>query len=447
MNDEYHSETAVIGCLLLQSDSFNEIGDVLTPEDFCIALHKDVYKAISDMISLGEPVDMLTVDARLKKASLSQQSCFSELCEIARVPFVIENIKFYANDVKKLSTGRKVIKAAQDVIVSVHSKEDDILDKAQQRFSSLADLNCTNIILTSDRLKNIIEVLDNRISTPGGLIGASTGFRDLDDITHGLHAGDLIIVAARPSMGKTLLGLNIAEHLAVQVKKTVLVFSMEMSGEQLLERSISSLGNVLADKIKSGTFNSIEHERIINVVSLLSCSNLIIDDRSTVTIADIRTKCRRVKQEYDLALVVVDYIGLMTGEGENENLKIASISRGLKLLARDLNVPIIALSQLNRGVEQRNNKRPTMSDLRQSGAIEQDADLILFIYRDEVYEPLTPNKGIAEIIISKHRNGNIGTINLKFNGNYCRFENFDGIYVPVKLTNTQNKNWKNGYED
>lgn len=447
MSDDYHSEIAVIGCLLLKPDSFYEIGDTLVPEDFDIIIHKESFRAITAMISSGEQVDMLSIDSRLKSGYMAQQSCFAELCEIARAPFVVENIKFYAQDVKQKSISRKVVQAAQDIIMSVHAKEDDVLDKAQQRFASLADLRSTNIVLTSDRLKNIIEILDTRLSTPGGLIGISTGFKDLDALTHGLHPGDFIIVAARPSMGKTLLGLNIAEYLAVQNKKTVLVFSMEMSGEQLLERSISSLGYVLADKIKSGTFDPVEHERIIKTVSLLSNSNLIIDDRATVTITDIRTKCRRVKQEYDLSLVVVDYIGLMSGDGENETLRIGAISRGLKLLARDLNVPVIALSQLNRGVEQRTNKRPTMSDLRQSGAIEQDADLILFIYRDEVYDPLTPNKGIAEIIISKHRNGNIGTINLKFNGNYCRFENFDGIYVPMSTLTPKRKEWGKGYED
>lgn len=439
MSDDYYAEIAVLGCLLTDSSSFDEIVGLLLPDDFDIHLHKATYKAISELISSDIPVDSLSVEGRLKTTLMAKEDVFIQLCEIARSPFVVSNIKHYANSVRKKSLYRQLIRVAQGIIASVESDEDNVLDNAQKKISAIGDMASSEVILTKDRLRKVIITLDERMQSPGGIIGIPTGFKDLDVLTHGLHPGDLIVLAARPSMGKTLLGLNIAEHLAIKEQKTALVFSLEMGAEQLLERSISSIGRISANKLKSGTFDASEHNTILNTVRLLETPYFIIDDRSSITVADIRAKCRRVKRDFGLSLVVVDYISLMGGDGENETLRIGAISRGLKLLARDLNVPIIAISQLNRGVEQRINKRPTMSDLRQSGAIEQDADLIFFIYRDDVYDPLSPNKGAAELIIAKHRNGNIGTIYLTFNGHHCRFDDHSGIYVqeqPKKVIKT-----------
>lgn len=287
-------------------------------------------------------------------------------------------------------------------------------------------------------MKNVITSIDDRHANKTDLTGISTGFPNLDTLTQGLHGGDLIILAGRPGMGKTLLAMNIAEHVALVEKEAVAVFSLEMSKEKLLERSLASVGNIDSTQIKTGNLTETNFQKLASVIPKYQNAKFFIDDRSFLRVSVMRATCRRLKQEYGLSLVVVDYIGLMSADGENETLRIANISRGLKLLARDLNVPVIAISQLNRSVEQRNNKRPCMADLRQSGAIEQDADLILFIYRHDVYDPNIMNKGIAELIIGKHRNGDVGTINLNFNNEKCRFDNYSG---PLISKETPKSRW------
>ena len=437
-SNEIYAEHAVIGSLLTDNNSWNEIGDYLHANDFSSILHRESYRAIQDLFTKGKKADVICVSEHLINEKIVSNDPFVDLCNIMNSAFTPKNIKYYSEIVKQKSIDRKMILAAQNIITSVREQKENRLDHAQQNITALSHELPYSIELASDILKSVVIAIDERNMSQADITGISTGYTSLDQITNGLHGGDLIILAGRPGMGKTLLGMNIAEHVALVKKEPVSVFSLEMSKEKLLERSLASVGNIEADQIKTGKLTDNNFQKLSSVIPQYQGAKLFIDDRSFQRVADIRATCRRIKQEHGLSLVVIDYIGLMSSEGENETLRITNISRGLKLLARDLNVPVIAISQLNRAVEQRNNKRPCMADLRQSGAIEQDADLILFIYRHDVYDPSLMNKGVAELIIAKHRNGDVGTINLSFNSRNCRFDNYIGS--PVRQAPVE-KSW------
>lgn len=362
---------------------------------------------------------------------------FVRLANILNAPHTSANIKHYAEKIKQASVDRQLKALSQEIIKVVRDNKDHRLDYLQKKFNEIADdsLSSAAPVLVNDVLKEVIESPDERKNNPS-IVGLNTGFSKFDDLTHGLQAGHLIILAARPSMGKTLLGMNIAEHIAVNEQKTVLLFSLEMNKNELIERSLSSLCGINQNAIKSGNLETSDWEKISLAAPKYHSANLFIEDNSGSSVADIRAKARKIQRERGLSLIVVDYLGLLSGDGENETDRISKISRSLKLLARDLNVPVLVLSQLNRGVESRQDKRPTMADIRQSGAIEQDADLILFIYRDEVYNPNSGYKGLAEINIAKNRHGCLGNFYLKFNGQYCRFENHFGEVVEPKKIKT-----------
>lgn len=438
MNDTYsqelHAEQAVLGSLLLDNNTWDEIGDYLQSEDYRSSIHRDIHCAIRDLILANKKADIICVSQFLK--AKSGNDFFIQLCDIANSQFSPQNIINYADIVKQKSIDRKMIASAQEIIKSVHEQKENRLDFAQSIFNQLADHVSGNIISVSEIINQVLDVIDERQSNPREVVGLPTGFRKLDMLLRGLHQNDLIILAGRPSMGKTLLAMNIAEHVAVIEKKCVAIFSLEMSKEQLLERSLASVARVSSDQIKTGSLAPDDFQKIASAIPLYHDSKLFINDKALLSVSEIRSKCRRIKREHCLSMVVIDYISLMAGEGENETIKMGNISRGLKLLARDLCVPVIAISQLNRGVEQRINKRPCMSDLRQSGSIEQDADVILFIYRDEVYNDNAHNKGLAEIIIAKHRNGSLGTVTLDFNSRYCRFDNCERI-MPIPSPRTE----------
>ncbi|MBX3708215.1 MAG: replicative DNA helicase [Gammaproteobacteria bacterium] len=427
MINSHIAEQAVLGSLLHDNTTFDEIGHVLKINDFFVPFHQDIFRTISILVADGKKADIICVSEILKSEYHEKNDdTFVRICEIAQCCYAPSNIKHYADLVKRSSLDRSLIKMAQDVITSVHEGKENRLDYAQQRFSEVAEQLPSDISPVSDILADVLCSIELRQQNKNNITGVPTGFSDLDALTHGLHGGDLIILAGRPGMGKTLLAMNMAEHIAIKEKHSVAIFSLEMSKQQLVERALISVARLDAEKVQSGTLEAESFIRLSNTIPKLSDVKLFVDDHSSVSITDIRSKCRRIKREHGLSLVVVDYITLMSGDGENETIRIGNISRGLKLLARDLNVPVIAISQLNRSVEQRSDKRPTMADLRQSGAIEQDADLIMFIYRDEVYNKNCPNKGIAEVILAKHRNGNVGTVSLAFNGQYCRFDNYTG---------------------
>ena len=435
-SNEDHAEQAVIGSILTDNTVWNEIGDYLQINDFVSKLHQETYRAIVTLLTAGKSADILCVSEYLLEEKITPEDPFVHLCKIINSTFTPKNIKYYAEIVKQKSIDRKMIATAQNIITSVKEQKADRLDHAQQSISELSNELPSDIMLASDILKSVLTNIDERCNNQSDITGIATGYSNLDKIIHGLHGGDLIILAGRPGMGKTLLGMNIAEHVALTEKEPVAVFSLEMSKEKLLERSLASIGNIESDQIKTGKLTESDFQKLASVVTKYQKAKLFIDDRSFLRVSDMRATCRRLKQEYGLSLIVVDYIGLMASDGENETMRVTNISRGLKLLARDLNVPVIAISQLNRAVEQRNNKRPCMADLRQSGAIEQDADLILFIYRQDVYDQNLMNKGIAELIIAKHRNGDVGTVNLSFNSRNCRFDTYIGSPRSVENHNT-----------
>jgi replicative DNA helicase len=435
-------EQAVLGCLLHDNTTFDEIGHMLKASDFYSSFHHDVFEVISTLLSEGKKADIVCVSQILKdRYKEINDDSFIQVCEIAQSCYSPSNIKSYAELVKQSSLDRELIKVAQDVIVSVHQRKENRFDYAQQRFSELVEQVPSEISTAADILSEVLSSIDQRQQYKSMITGVSTGFSDLDKLTHGLHGGDLIILAGRPGMGKTLLAMNIAEHIAIKEKRSVAIFSLEMSKQQLIERSLVSIARLDAEKVQSGTLEAESFTRLSNAVPQICGVKLFVDDHSSLSITDIRSKCRRIKREHGLSLVVIDYLTLMSGDGENETIRIGNISRGLKLLARDLDVPVIAISQLNRSVEHRSDKRPTMADLRQSGSIEQDADLIMFIYRDEVYNKITQHKGVAEIILAKHRNGNVGTVSLAFNGRNCRFDNYvaDNFSGTKQLTEWRSK--------
>lgn len=416
------AEDALIGSLLIDNGTLDEVS-YLQPEDFGLTLHRDAYRAICILINEGKNADIISVSEFI---SPKDNSVFTQICEIANSTFTPRNIKYYADTVKQYSIDRKMLSVAQEIISDVHNSKENRLDYAQKKISEVSDMLPFGAVLAVDVLSAVLNKIDERQSSSSDIIGMPTGFSSIDKITQGLCRGHLIILAARPSMGKTLLAMNIAENMSISNKKIVVIFSLEMNKEELVERSVASLGKIDADLMKSGKLDKEDFEKIALLSAKYTEAKLFIEDNSSTTVSDIRSRCRRIKREHGLDLVIVDYIGLVSGEGENETDRVSKISRSLKLLARDLNVPIIAVSQLNRGVEQRQDKRPTMSDLRQSGAIEQDADLILFIYRDAVYNKQTHDNSLAEINIAKNRHGELGTIYLKFNSHYCRFDNYIG---------------------
>lgn len=421
------SENAFIGSLLIDNSVLDDV-NYLKPEDFGSFLHSEIYRAICNLINDGKSADIISVSEYLAP---NDNILFVDVCNIANSSFIPLNIKHYAEIVKQSSLDRKMITIAQEIISNVHNKKENRLDLAQRRMAEIEDSSHCDTIPAVDIFNTVMHRIDDRQNNPSDIIGLPTGFRDLDSITHGLHPGHLIILAARPSMGKTLLGMNIAEHVAINEKKPVIIFSLEMNKEELVERSLSSLGKVDQDLIKTGKLTKSDWEQVSSLVPRYSDAKLFIEDYSGVRISDIRAKCRQIKRKHGLSLVVIDYLTLVSGDGENETDRVGKISRAFKLLARDLNVPVLLISQLNRGVEQRQEKRPTMADLRQSGAIEQDADLIAFIYRDEVYNKNSKHLGIAEVNIAKNRHGSLGTIYLKFNGMHCRFDNHSDVIVPI----------------
>ncbi len=429
------AEQSVLGGLFLDNGAFDDVADILQADDFHYPEHRYLYKVMGVINKRKTPLDIITVgDALRSLNTLEKVGGEVYLFELARNTPTAANIKAYAEIVKRKAMDRKLMTCAKEIIQSVEQQEENRLDIAQQKISKLSDIITSESITAEMVLPGVLEKIDERRQNNGILEGLPTGFAELDRITHGLQQGDLIILGARPSMGKTTLSMNIAEHVAFTQRKAALVFSMEMPKEQLVQRSLSSLSRVEMEKMKTGNLTEHDFNKMTEVVPAFHQAKLIIDDRSSMTIAQIRAKCRRVKRDSGLDLVVVDYLTLMDGQGENETLRIGNLSKGLKSIARDLNVPVVVLSQLNRNLEQRENKRPNMSDLRQSGNIEQDADLILFIYRDEVYNQQTQNPGTAEILIAKHRNGSTGKIVLGFKGEICKFTNYAGreyIEVPV----------------
>lgn len=427
------AEQAVLGGLMLDPYALEKILDLLSYTDFYRRDHQLIFKAISELSEKSKPYDAVTLGDWFEAHSLADQVGGTPyLVELAQTTPSAANIRAYAEIVRDKSVLRSLIEVgtqiAEDGFAPGNRETPDLLAEAEQRVFKIADQNRSgrkDMVSLKEAMKEAFEILQVRYETQGTVTGLPTGFTDFDEMTAGLQPSDLIVLAARPAMGKTTLALNMAEYAALKSKKAVVIFSMEMSASQLAFRLISSIGRINAGRLKTGQLEDEDWSRVTMAMKMLSESKIFIDDEPALSPAKLLSKARRLKREHDLGLVVVDYLQLMQvpGNSENRATEISEISRSLKALAKELNLPVIALSQLNRGLESRTDKRPVMSDLRESGAIEQDADIILFIYRDDYYNKDSNDKGLAEVLISKHRNGATGTVKLKFFGEYTRFDN------------------------
>jgi replicative DNA helicase len=426
------AEKRILGSLLLVNKSFDEIAGMLIEEDFYHPQHRILYRVINNKIGKDAPIDMLTLTEQLTDlALLDEAGGESYIYDIVANTPSSGNIKAYAEIVKDRSILRKILTTSVEISSLAYNtggkNSKDLLNEVEQKIFNISDKRSESegMVRIADVLTTATDKIDELFQNGNSITGVPTGFPDLDAMTAGLHPGELIIIAGRPSMGKTALMMNIVESVAISAKKPVIVFSLEMSSESLAMRMLSSLGRIDQSKIRTGKLTDDDWPRLTSAVSMLAEAPLFIDDSPSLSPAEIRAKVRRVmRKEGEIGLIVVDYLQLMQVPGikDNRTLEISEISRSLKILAKEAKVPVIAGSQLNRGLEQRQDKRPIMSDLRESGAIEQDADLIGFIYRDEVYNPDTAQKGTAEVIIGKQRNGATGKVKLTFLGKYSRFE-------------------------
>lgn len=427
------AEQAVLGGLMLDNSTWDAIADRLIAEDFYRRDHQLIFAAIAELAGRSEPCDAVTLSQFLERRGQGVETGgLSYLGTLANNTPSAANIRAYADIVHERSQLRGLVRVGGEIANSVFEGTDrsvsELIDEAEQRVFQIAEggRKGPGFVALRDELGAVVDRLDLLHQSQGKLTGVSTGFKKLDEMTGGLQAGDLIVVAGRPSMGKTTLALNIAENAAFGTQTKVAVFSMEMSREQLAFRMISSLGHVDQSRLRRGPYHDEDWARITSAINQMRTAPIYIDDSGALTPTEVRARARRLKREHGLGLIVLDYLQLMqvTGTKENRATEISEISRSLKALAKELAVPVIALSQLNRSVEQRTDKKPVMSDLRESGAIEQDADLIMMIYREEVYDPNTTRKGQADVIIAKQRNGPVGEVLLTFLGQYTKFTDY-----------------------
>jgi replicative DNA helicase len=427
------AEQSVLGGLMIDNQAWDKVADLLRPDDFYRPDHQLIFEAIGSLAEQRQPSDAVTVTEFLEnRGVLGKVGGLDYLTMLANETPSAANVLAYAKILRERSMLRALINVGNEIAGGAFAPEgrsaDELVDEAERRVFEIADKGNRKggFRALSAVLPATIDRLDLLHQSDGDITGISTGFNKFDEMTAGLQKGDLIIIAGRPSMGKTTFAVNIAENAAIGAKIPTAIYSMEMADEQIAFRMISSLGRVDQTHLRTGNFPDEDWSRINTAVQLMSDAPIFIDHSANLSPTEMRARARRLKREHGLGLIVVDYLQLMKvpGNAENRATEISEISRSLKALARELEVPVIALSQLNRSVEQRTDKKPVMSDLRESGAIEQDADVICFIYREEVYDKETPRKGIADIIISKQRNGPIGEFPLTFVGKYTRFENW-----------------------
>lgn len=429
MPNNLEAEQSVIGAMIMDREAIIMASEILIRQDFYHQQYGVLFETMVELYNEEQPVDMVTLQNRLREkdvpAEVSSLEFVGEL--VAAVP-TSANIKYYANIVKEKATLRRLIKVNEEIANQCYlgreSLEDIMADTEKKIFDLLQNKSGGDYVPIKQVVIQALEKIEQASKTKGNVTGIATGFVDLDYRTSGLQPSDLVLVAARPSMGKTAFVLNIAQYVAFHSDLCTAIFSLEMSKEQLVNRLFSLESRVDAQLLRSGNLADSDWEKLIEGAGTIGRSKLIIDDTPGISISELRSKCRKYKLEHDLKLIIIDYLQLMSGSGRSDSRQqeISDISRSLKGLARELNVPVIALSQLSRQVEQRPDHRPMLSDLRESGAIEQDADVVMFIYRDDYYNKDTPDKNIAEIIIAKQRNGPIGTINLVWLPQYTKFE-------------------------
>lgn len=426
------AEQSVIGSMIMDSEAIVAASEIITAEDFYGSQYGILFQAMVDLYAAGSPIDLLTLQNKLSQMDVPPELSSVEFLRdlLASVP-ISANIKYYAKIVKEKSILRKLIKVNEDIANTCYvgrESVDDILDETEKKiFGLLQAKGGGDYVPIREVVISAMEKIEAVSKTHGTVTGLPTGFIDLDYKTSGFQNSDLILIAARPSMGKTAFELNIAEYMAFKKDVTVAIFSLEMSKEQLVNRLFSLESKVDSQKIRTGDLEDSDWERLIESANVIGNSHLIIDDTPSISIGELRSKCRKYKLEHNLGIIIIDYLQLMTagGHSESRQQEISEISRSLKALARELNVPVVALSQLSRAVESRPDHRPMLSDLRESGAIEQDADVVMFLYRDDYYNKESEKKGIAEVIIAKQRNGPIGTVELVWLPNYTKFANYD----------------------
>ena len=424
------AEQSVIGSMLIDSEAIVVASELITGEDFYNKQLGVVFEAMIELHDKGKPVDLITLQDKLKEKDVPAEVSSLEFIRdiITAVP-TSANVKYYANIVAEKSILRKMIRLNEEIENLCYSGKESmefILEDAEKRiFDLVQKRNSGEFVPIRQIVMNALDKIEAASKNTGRVTGIATGFLDLDFKTSGMQPADLVLIAARPSMGKTAFVLNIAQHVAFRLNQTVAIFSLEMSKEQLVNRMFSLESNVDAQNLRNGNLSDLEWEKLIESAGVIGRSNLIIDDTPGISISELRSKCRKYKMEHDLKMIIIDYLQLMSGSGRSESRQqeISEISRSLKAVARELKVPVLALSQLSRAVEQRPDKRPMMSDLRESGAIEQDVDVIMFIYRDDYYNKDSEKKGISEIIIGKQRNGPIGTVELVWLPEYTKFAN------------------------
>ncbi len=424
------AELGVIGCVLVNEKSVAASAEIIKPDDFYFGANREIYAVVMSLFNENIPIDIVTVSDRLQQQDkLDAIGGVVYLTAAATSVATTENVVYHSKIIKEKSVLRRLIKTASAISELAYDADGEverILERSEQMiFDVSATREQSDIVPVSDVLMQTYQHMVENSQSGGNLTGEETGFGSLDKATGGLHGGELILIAGRPAMGKSSLAVNIAEHIAINKGKTVAIFNLEMPKEQLVRRILCSQAMVDASKMLAGDFTGDDWQNICRVLDKVDSSPLYIDDSASVTVSEIRAKCRRLKQTKGLSLIVIDYLQLMQSGSRTESRQqeVAEISRSLKILAKELDVPVIALSQLSRAVETRKDRRPMLSDIRESGSIEQDCDIVMFIYRDEYYNPDTEEKNIAECIIAKHRNGEPGTIKLGWQGRYTKFTN------------------------
>ena len=424
------AEQSVLGAMMIEKEAISKVAEMLKPEDFYREAHRLIFKAVLTLFNQNEAVDIITVTEQLRKEDrLEGAGGIAYVTSLANSMPTAANVLYHARIVEEKALLRGLITTATHIAgmgYDANEEVEQILDQAEKMMLAVANRKIkAGFTPIREIVSNAMEKIEQLYQSKGGITGLPTGFKDLDKLTSGLQPSDLILVAARPSMGKTAFTLNMAQHIALREKKAVAFFSLEMSKEQLVQRMICSEAAIDASKLRIGDLADSDWPKLINACTRLYEAPLFIDDTAGITVTEMRSKARRLKNEHDLKLIVIDYLQLMQGSGskggENRQQEISEISRSLKALARELHVPIIALSQLSRSVESRQVKKPMLSDLRESGSLEQDADIVAFIYREDYYDPETENKNIAEIIIAKHRNGPIDSVKLFFHKQFTKF--------------------------
>ena len=435
------AEQAVIGAVFLEPEAMSTTSEFLQAQDFYRAPHQRIFQVMTQLSDRGEPIDLVTVSTALADAKLLEEiGGVSYLTELANAVPTAANVSYYAKIVEEKALLRRLISTATHIVTESFNKEDEVeevISNAERNILEVSNRqNAGSFKVIKDVLIDVYDNIEKLHQEGGEVTGIASGFRDLDQITSGFQPNDLIIVAARPSVGKTAFALNVAQNVATKTDDNVAIFSLEMGAEQLVNRMLCAEGNIDSQRLRTGRLEADDWGKLTMAMGSLSNAGIYIDDSPGIRVGEIRSKCRRLKQENGLGMIVIDYLQLIQGSGnsnENRQQEVSEISRSLKALARELKVPVIALSQLSRGVESRQDKRPMMSDLRESGSIEQDADIVGFLYRDDYYDKESEKQNIIEIIISKQRNGPTGTVELAFVKEYNKFVDLDHRYDSAEI--------------